>query len=92
LVLELEVQSQQSFPIFVNKKEIRVTESSLTGGQILRLGGFDPNQYDLFLVQGQQSTQIGPGQSVDMQNGLHFNAILKNVPYGDRFDPGRTYS
>ncbi len=91
-MIELEAQSQQSFIIFVNKKEIRVTESSLVGAQILRLGGFDPNQYDLFLVQGQQSTQIGPEQPVDIRNGLHFNAILKNVPYGDPLDPGRTHS
>jgi len=78
----LEAQSQQGFVIFVNKKELRVTESRLTGNQILRLGGFDPNQYDLFLVQGQQSTQIGAERPVDIRNGLHFNAILKNVPYG----------
>ena len=75
--------SADVFVIFVNKKQIRVTENSLVGSQILQRGGFDPTQYDLFLFQGQQSTQIASDQSVDIRNGLHFNAILKNVPYGD---------
>jgi hypothetical protein len=73
--------------IFVNKKEFRVTEDALTGTQILQLAGFDPNQYDLFLIRGQKSDQIAPDQSVKIENGLHFNAIPKNVPYGGRYDP-----
>jgi hypothetical protein len=84
---KVEAQSMNDFVIFVNKQEVRVTENSLTGSQILQRANFDPNQYDLFLVQGQQSTQIGHDQSVEIRNGLHFNAILKNVPYGEDLDP-----
>jgi len=84
---KVEAQSMNGFVIFVNKQEVRVTENSLTGSQILQRANFDPNQYDLFLVQGQQSTQIGHDQSVEIRNGLHFNAILKNVPYGEDLDP-----
>ncbi len=83
----MQAQSMNGFVIFVNKKELRVAENSLTGSQILQRASFDPNQYDLFLVQGQQSTQIGRDQSVEIRNGLHFNAILKNVPYGEDLDP-----
>ena len=83
---ELEAQSSQEHVIFVNKKELRVTAGTLTGSQILRLASFDSTQYDLFLVQGQQSSQVGPDQSVEIRNGLHFNAILKNVPYGEDLD------
>jgi len=68
--------------ISVNKKRFDVSEESLTGTQILQLAGYDPNQYDLFLVHGQKDELIGPGQNVPMEDGLHFNAILKNVPYG----------
>lgn len=68
--------------IFVNKKPIHVSEDSLTGRQILEKAGFDPGQYDLFLVHGQNSQKIEPDQSVEIKNGLHFNAILKSVPYG----------
>ncbi|TBR09336.1 MAG: hypothetical protein EPO62_05160 [Candidatus Nitrosotenuis sp.] len=68
--------------IHVNKKEFKVTADSLTGRQILELAGYDVNQYDLFLVHGQNSQKIEPDQKVDIQNGMHFNAILKSVPYG----------
>ena len=68
--------------IFVNKKQIRVTEDSLTGKQILEKAGFNVNEYDLFLVHGQNSQKIEPDQVVAIKNGLHFNAILKSVPYG----------
>lgn len=68
--------------IFVNKKQFKVTEDSLTGAQILTLAGFDVNQYDLFLVHGQSSQKIESNQSVKIENGEHFNAILKSVPYG----------
>lgn len=68
--------------IFVNKQQIRVTEDSLTGRQILELAGLDANQYDLFLVHGQNSEKIEPEQAISIKNGLHFNAILKSVPYG----------
>lgn len=68
--------------IFVNKKEIRVDEDDLTGKQILEKAGFDPNQYDLFLVHGQTGQKIEQDQHVEIKNGMHFNAILKSVPYG----------
>lgn len=72
----------KEYIIFVNKKQLKVTESTLTGQQILTQAGYDVNQYDLFLIHGQQSEQIPPGQSVKIENGLHFNAILKSAPYG----------
>jgi len=73
--------------IFVNKKRLVITEESLTGAQILQRAGFDTAQYDLFLVHGQKSELIALDQSVEIKNGLHFNAILKNVPYGGFYDP-----
>lgn len=68
--------------ILVNKKEFKVSQDSLTGEQILALAGYAVNQYDLFLVHGQSSQKIEPSQQVEIKNGLHFNAILKSVPYG----------
>lgn len=68
--------------IIVNKKQIRVDEDSLTGRQILEKAGLDANQYDLFLVRGQNSEKIEAEQGLSIKNGLQFNAILKSVPYG----------
>ena len=72
----------KEFVIFVNKKELKVSQASLTGQQILTDAGYDPSQYDLYLVRGQKSEQISLDQSVAIENGLHFNAILKNAQYG----------
>jgi hypothetical protein len=73
--------------IFVNKKKIQVAEATLTGSEILTRAAFDPSQYDLFLVEGQKNEKIDPSQSVEIRNGLHFNAILRTVPYGGTIDP-----
>lgn len=68
--------------IFVNKKEITTTEDKLSGKQILTLARLKPEEYDLFLVHGQTSDKIEPDQTVEIKNGMRFNAILKSVPYG----------
>lgn len=68
--------------IFVNKKKFEVKEEKLSGAQILQLAGFDSNQYDLFLIHGQKSEKIEADHFVTIENGMHFNAILKSVPYG----------
>jgi len=36
----------------------------------------------LYLVQGQNSLKIELDQTVDIKNGLHFNAIIRSAPYG----------
>ena len=74
---------KNSFVIFVNKKQIKVEEDKILGKEILSLAGFSSDQYDLFLVRGQESQKIEPEQSIELQNGLRFNAILRDVPYGN---------
>jgi len=80
--LSSEDKKHDSDVVHVNKKRFEVSEEKLTGTQILQLAGYDPNQYDLFLVHGQKDELIAPNQPVEIENGLQFNAILKNVPYG----------
>ncbi|MEM0135550.1 MAG: multiubiquitin domain-containing protein [Thermoplasmatales archaeon] len=78
----MEEHDQRDYIIFVNKKEFKVTEKNLTGTQILGLIGYTPTEYDLFLVEGQRSQKIGSDQSVEIRNGLRFNAIIRSAPYG----------
>jgi hypothetical protein len=68
--------------IFVNRKQLKVEQDNLTGSEILQLAGYDPSQYDLYLVHGQESTKVEPSQLVEIKLDMHFNAILRNVPYG----------
>ncbi|HEV2119296.1 MAG TPA: multiubiquitin domain-containing protein [Candidatus Bathyarchaeia archaeon] len=81
-----ESKENKVFLIFVNKKELKVQEEVLTGQQILTAAGYDPSQYSLYLIRGQKSDPIQPGEPVKMENGLHFNAILSNAQYGWKFD------
>lgn len=78
----MEDKSKDEFVIHVNKKEIKVAQEQLTGAQILTDAGLSSNEYDLYLVHGQSSQQISADTVVDIKNGLHFNAILRSVPYG----------
>lgn len=75
-------ESKDTKIIFVNKKQLRVEEDQLSGKDILQMAGFDQNNYDLFHVRGQKSEKIEPTKIVVIENGLHFNAILRSVPYG----------
>lgn len=77
----MESQNKE-YVIFVNKQQVKVTEDKLTGKQILEKAGINPNEYDLYLVHGQKSQKIELDQVVDIQNGLHFNAIVRSAPYG----------
>ena len=73
---------KESKIIFVNNKKLFVKEDVLLGKEILELAGFEPNKYDLFLVRGQKSERIEENQRCEIKNDMHFNAILKDVPYG----------
>lgn len=80
-VIKMDTKDKE-YVIFVNKLQIRVAEDKLTGRQIFEKAGINPNEYDLYLVQGQNSQKIELDQAVDMRNGLHFNAIIRSAPYG----------
>ena len=67
--------------IFVNKNKFRVDEEELTGRQILQIAGICQD-YDLFLVRGQDSKKIEPDEIVEIENGMRFRVIIKVVPYG----------
>ena len=60
-----------SVAIYINKREVLVTDDALDASKILTMAGFNPDDYSLFLVHsppgggvgpGQQPGQVGPGQ------------------------------
>lgn len=73
------------FEIFVNNKRFTTDAEQLTGDQIKSLASA-PTDYELFLVHGNDSTPIGPNQTVQIKNGEHFRAI----PPGTFGDHART--
>ena len=75
-------ETQDLKTIYVNNKKVLVKEDVLLGKEILERAGFEPGKYDLFLVHGQKSEKIKDNQQCQIKNDMHFNAILKDVPYG----------
>ena len=67
--------------IFVNRDQFKVEEDQLTGSQILAIAGVS-QEYDLFLVRGQDSQKIEPDEIVEIRNGLRFRVIIKVVQFG----------
>ena len=99
--------STSTHTIYINKKPVSIMVSPLAADAILIAGGYEPQNYSLFLVpnhdagagqtgggagqpgqtgggagQPGQTVEVKPGQTVPISDGLHFNAILKDVPYG----------
>lgn len=71
--------------IHIDKKMYKVSESSLTGSQFRSLA--DPSitaEYQLKQqVPGGEDVTIEDSQSVELENGMHFFSIPKNI------NPGR---
>ena len=72
-------------PIFINRTKYEAPRESLTGAEILALGGFAPD-HDLFLLQGEGDptggTPIGLDQHVNVKPGQHYRAIPGNRNFG----------
>lgn len=68
--------------ITVNRRKIEVKDSMLTGETILELAGYEPDEYNLFQIRGQDARLISLDQKLNIKDAMYFNAVLKNVPYG----------
>ncbi len=72
-------------PIFINRIKHDVPGGSLTGLEILAVGGFGPD-HDLFMLQGEGDptggTPIGLDQRVEIKPGQHYRAIPGNRNFG----------
>ena len=62
------------YEIFVNNKRFVTTSPQLSGNGIKQLANV-PQNYELFLIHGNQSEPIGPDQTLEIKNGEHFRAI-----------------
>ena len=68
--------------IFVNKDKFDVESEMLNGTQILALAELSPDKYELFLIHGHEQQKIEPTQDVPIENGMKFQAILKDIQFG----------
>jgi hypothetical protein len=74
---------EKEFQIFINTKPHKVPGPKISFEQVLQLAGInlagqDPNLYDVEWTHGHQAGALTPGQSVDLQNGMKFDAGKSN--------------
>jgi Multiubiquitin len=65
---------QHTFTILVNNQPFSTTAHELTGSQIKHLAGV-PEDYELFLVQGNHTTPVPNQQIVHIHEKQEFRAI-----------------
>ncbi len=74
---------EHDFQIFVNSRPRKVAGPKISFGEVLQLAGFDTNSQDLGLydvewVHGNRAGSLTPGQSVELENGMRFDAGKSN--------------
>lgn len=71
------------YQIFVNTRPRKVEGPTISFEQVLELAGFDTaNQdlglYDVDYVHGNKAGSLTPGQTVQLENGMKFDAGKSN--------------
>tara|TARA_R110001592_G_scaffold284685_1_gene552997 strand:+ start:5561 stop:6112 length:552 start_codon:yes stop_codon:yes gene_type:complete len=72
----------KSINIILNKKPYKVSSETLTGSQILALGGYSSGKYCLFLVKGNEQEEVSSDETVSLKNGMKFQAIVSDIKFG----------
>ena len=75
----------QQVHVFVNRRKVDL-ESPLTGGELLTKTGFEGQEWDLLLLQGEGDPTGGQlilaDQELVLKNGEHFRVIPGNRTFG----------
>ena len=81
-----DMSSKAKIHVFVNRRKLEVDHAELTGEQLLRLGGFAGNEWDLLRLQGEGDPTGGEvilfNQTITVKNGDHFRVIPGNRTFG----------
>lgn len=74
---------EKTFQIFVNSRPRKVSGPAISFTEVLQLAGFNPSTaeldlYDVEWVHGNRAGRLTNGQSVDLENGMRFDAGKSN--------------
>ena len=75
--------AEKEFQIFVNTKPRKVSGPTISFERVLQeagidLSGQDPNLYEVEWTHGNRAGALAPGQSVQLENGMKFDAGKSN--------------
>lgn len=78
-----EKHQQHEFEIFVNTRPRKVTGSTISFEEVLKLAnivttGQDLGLFDVDWTHGHEKGALTPGHNVKLQNGMRFNAGKSN--------------
>lgn len=80
------MSATKTIHIFVNRRKLDVTETILTGAQLLVLAGFEGESWDLLLLQGEGDPSGGElilaNQELTLKEGEHFRVLPGNRTFG----------
>lgn len=65
---------EHEFTIFVNNQPFKTTARELSGADIKALAGV-PADYELFQINGNETSPVADGQKVHIHENQHFRAI-----------------
>lgn len=76
-------QQEREFNIIINTRPKSVPGPTVSFEQVLELAGIDPNTvdvtlYDVDWTHGNKAGELNPGQSVEIVNGMKFDAGKSN--------------
>lgn len=81
---EREEQNHDKTVIHIDRQQFKVEQESLTGEELRKLPSppIGPD-YDLFLeVPGGEDKLIGDQEQVELENGMHFFSVQRNINPG----------
>ena len=72
--------------IFVNRRELELDQTEITGAELLEKAGFEGQNWDLLLLQGEGDPTGGElilaAQILQLKNGERFRVIPGNRTFG----------
>ncbi|NGF74395.1 YegP family protein [Fluviicola sp. SGL-29] len=79
---EVNDETDNIFIIHINKKMFKVTSQTMTGNDLLALVGQSSTGYCIFLIKGNKQDEVKPNESITIENGMHFQTIVKDIKFG----------
>ncbi len=70
----MDEHTKHEFTIFVNNQSFETPAHELTGAETKALAGV-PADYELFLVNGNQTSPVSDSDKIHIHNNEHFRAI-----------------
>lgn len=68
--------------IHIQDEMFKVEKAIMTGKELLSLSKKSDTEYEIYLVKGKNKDLIQPNESVNLQNGMHFYVVLKEIKFG----------